>query len=113
MNNFERIKSLSQEELAWVLLNNVTSGDNHGCPCCIYKDWEKCKEIADEIRVSCIEGHRRWLDRQSTEEDKHIFAIAKNNVLVDQYNSMSNEEKLKYRLIYRDGLIVGIEKVKE
>lgn len=112
MNNYERIKNLSKEELAWVLMNDVTSGSLHGCPLCIYKDWELCKEMDDSVRASCIEGHRRWLDREPTEEDEKFYKIAKNNVVIDEHIAMDREEAVKWKVVYEDGYAVRLSKEK-
>lgn len=113
MTNYERIKSLPKEELAWIFMNNCTSASPHGCDLCIYKNWEDCKEIADEIRVSCVEGHRRWLDREPTEEDEKLYAIAKNNVVIDAHIAMDTEEFVMWKVVYENGHAVRLEKVEE
>ena len=112
MTNYERLTSLPKEELAWLLMNEVTSmsmGGCHGCPLCIYKNWSECKEIADEIRMSCIEGHRQWLDREPTEEDETLYARAKHNVLVGQFNNLPKEEMVNYKCVYENGYVVRLE----
>lgn len=113
MTNYERIMALSKEELAWVLMNDVTSGTKSGCPLCIYKNWDDCKEIDDSIRVPCIEGHRRWLDREPTEEDERIYRIAKNNVVIDAHIAMDKEEALKWKIVYENGHAVRLERSEE
>lgn len=112
MTNYDRITSLPKDELAWLLMNEVTSdsmGCNHGCPLCIYKDWSECKEIADEIRMSCIEGHRQWLDREPTAKDEVLYARAKHNVLVTEFNDMSQEEMVNHRCVYKNGYVDRLE----
>ena len=110
MTNYERLTSLPKEELAWLLMNEVTSSGNcHGCPLCIYKDWSECREIADEIRMSCIEGHRQWLDREPTAEDETLYARAKHNVLVGQFNDLPKEEMVNYKCVYENGYVVRLE----
>lgn len=111
MTNYERIKSLSKEEMAWIFLNNCTSSGFYGCDLCMYKSWEDCKEIAKEIRVSCIEGHRRWLDREPTEEDEKMYSIAKNNIVIDAHIAMDKEESVKWKVVYENGYAVRLEKV--
>lgn len=111
MTNYEKIKNLSKNELAWLLMNDVTSGGKHGCPLCIHKGWKDCKELADDVRLSCIEGHRQWLNREPTEEDAELYAVAKNNDVIDEYNSMSKEEQANWRTVSENGYITGLERV--
>ena len=92
-------------------MNEVTSdkmGSCHGCPLCIYKDWNECKEIDEGLRASCIEGHRQWLDRESTAEDEILYARARHNVLVTKFNDMSKEEMLNHKCVYENGYVVKI-----
>lgn len=116
MTNYDKLTSLPKEELAWLLMNEVTSdsmGCCHGCPLCIYKDWSECREIAEETRLSCIEGHKQWLDRYPTEDDLRLYARAKHNVLVFQHNDIPDEERINYKLVYENGYAVSLELVKE
>lgn len=116
MTNYDKITSLPKDELAWLLMNEVTSdsmGCNHGCPLCIYKDWSECKEIIDELRMSCIEGHRQWLDREPTENDEILYARAKHNVLVTQYNDLPKDEMINYQLVKENGYVTELKYMRE
>lgn len=110
MTNYDKLTSLPKDELAWLLMNGVT-GCFHGCPLCIYKDWSECKEIGEGLRLSCIEGHRQWLDREPTAEDEILYARAKHNVLVTEFNYIPQEERINHKCVYENGYVVRIEYV--
>lgn len=66
--------------------------------------------MADEIRVPCIEGHRRWLDREPTSDDEKMYSIAKNNMVIDAHIAMDKEESVKWKVVYENGYAVKLEK---
>ena len=99
MTNYERIIALPKEELAWVLMNNCTSAGDNGCDLCLWKRWS---DSCGDRNRSCIDGHREFLDRETTEEDEVIYAIARNNVVISKHNAMPAEDFGKYKVIYRE-----------
>lgn len=99
MTNYERLQMLEPEELAWVHMNNVTCGGEHGCQLCVYKEWSEDCSKPDRV---CIDGHLAFLNREVTEEDEKMYAIAHNNVVIGKYNDMPDEERVKYHIVYRD-----------
>ena len=97
MTNYERLQTLDPEELAWVHMNNVTCGGEHGCQLCVWKKWS---EDCGENDRTCIKGHMDFLNREVTEEDENIYAIAHNNVVIRIYNDMPDEERAKCKIFY-------------
>lgn len=90
MTNFEMIQKLDSKELAWLLMNKL-EGDS-GCGFCIKKNWnEECSEDG----ISCIEGHKRFLEREVTDDDMVMYLVAHNNEVVTMYNAMPDREKYK------------------
>ena len=109
MTNYERIINLPKEEMIWFMMSDM-SNDNT-CPLCIHKGWLDCKD--EEDRVTCIEGHRQWLDREPTEEDEKLYAKARHNLLVYQFNNIDAKERLKYHLVYENGFAVRLDRSEE
>ena len=119
MTNYEKLMSLNVEEVAWFIHNL-----GEGCRTCIFKALNKnglfypmheydehfgCDKEKKGDDDTCIGGRIAWCNREQTKDDKRIFAIITNNVLVERFNSMSNEERCKWRTVCEDGLVVGIE----
>lgn len=107
MTNYEKIISLPKEELAWIHMNNVTSAGDNGCDLCV---WKHYSHECGEMSRSCIQGHLDFLNREITEEDTKMYAIARNNVVVGKHNAMSNKERMEWDVIYENGYAVRLEK---
>ena len=107
MTNYEMLMDLPQEELAWFLMNNVTCNE---CSLCAYRyikeEYELCSRVPEGAEVerpdnwSCVEGHLKWLKQEPTERDLRLFYVCKHNVAVEQYNNMSNENRMMWDLVY-------------
>ena len=106
MTNYEMLMDMPQEEMAWFLMNRVTCDE---CMCCVYRyikeQFEECyKAKEDEERPlddwTCIEGHLKWLQREPTAQDLKMFYTCKNNVVIGQHISMSNENKRRWEVVY-------------
>ena len=110
MDNFERIHELDKNELAWFLM-----AYSDACRCCVYKNKEKknywhgygCDN--EDHEDTCIEGYKKWLDREPDEDDDWMFRVCKNNIIVDRWNAMADEFKQGLTLKREKGLVVGIE----
>ena len=111
MTNMEMLYSLPKDELAYFLM-----AYSDGCRCCIYKHlkdgrftsdtWNKCAR--DEIDDTCVGGYKKWLESEPNSDDKWMFAVCRNNVLIDKWNSMSDHFKDGLKLRYENGLAVEI-----
>jgi hypothetical protein len=99
MTNYEKLTSLPEEEMAWFLMAYAET-----CRFCIYK--QECHDRPKDI--TCIDGVKEWMKRESTEDDDEIFAICRNNVLVDRWNSMTPEERKGWNCHSQDGRLTEI-----
>lgn len=116
MDNFERIHELNKNELAWFLM-----AYSDGCRCCIHKQMKDKSEFVwrlygcqyGEHKDTCIEGHKKWLDREPDEDDELMYRLCKNNDILERWQMLSNEFKDGLKLKYENGLVVGIEQAHE
>ena len=65
MNNFERVKAMTIEELAEFM--NDIQDENVKCPCCVYRREKYCASTLagtpNDINA-CVYGHMLWLQQE-------------------------------------------------
>lgn len=113
MKNVSRLRGLTNEQLAYfeMLFDS--------CQKCIYLDemgekpamWDNCDEGSRPEEETCLTGHRAWLERESTKEDDRMFQLCVHNDVVDRYNNLPDYVRHGIRLVYKDGLAVGLEQI--
>lgn len=107
MTNYEHLKNLTTEEMAWFLM-----AYSDPCRTCIFKTMDylneshkernllsiKCAKKPDD-KTSCIEGTEMWLNRETMADDDDMFVMTacKRNVEVGRRNKIliKEEEKRK------------------
>ena len=57
MNNYERIKNMSIDEMAEFIAHAE-------CNCCVYEDRDECN-IETDYEEDCINGIKQWLQQES------------------------------------------------
>jgi hypothetical protein len=110
MTNYEKLTSLPEEEMAWFLMAYAET-----CRVCVYKgsDEDGYCGRGDKAKDNCIGGVRKWVMRESTKDDEKIFAMCKNNVIVERWNSMTPEERNGMTCHVENGFVAGIVPIGE
>ena len=92
MTNFENLKKLTLEEMAWFLM-----AYSDACRTCVHKQVTEysvdCGKPED-LNDSCISGTKQWLNRETEKDgdDMFMFGASRHNVLVDKNNAELGKE---------------------
>ena len=96
MTNFENIKDMTIEQMAWLLMAYIGGG----CRTCICNEWYeneagslccRCnKDFMEEANLTCYDGNLAWLKRETEddERDKRLIGVTKNNAIIGKLNEM-------------------------
>ena len=70
MNNYEKIKNMTIDEMAEFIDEASISGEYTCSYCKIYEDWLKVdtdEDITEYCKYNCINGVKQWLQQESEE----------------------------------------------
>lgn len=67
MTNYERIKTMSIEQMAVMLADEIPHGDCYSC--------DKCSSIQSPYRLDdcCQDGWLKWLEREAENNESTVF----------------------------------------
>jgi len=114
MTNAERLRNLTDDELAWFLMAYSDT-----CRCCVYKKLRSDESFGYSLYEcgnklagdTCYGGYQKWLARESTKDDDFQFRVCTHNILVDRWNSLGLGLKDGFELKYENGMAVRIQPI--
>ncbi|MBQ7655636.1 MAG: hypothetical protein IJS41_03915 [Clostridia bacterium] len=129
MTNFENLKSMTKEQMAWLLMAYIGGG----CRTCVCNEWYKndaghlsmrCdKDCMKGNGLTCYDGNLAWLERETEEDehDKRLIGVTKNNAIIGKLNGMPPGERADaihwainhQRTVFEDGYTLDMKWVEE